>query len=511
MTDKELEKLFKEKLGNQPHDYNPANWERMADALDAAKNEPLDNLFKEKLAVKSYPYNPKNWEKMAAILDGGAASRGGAFYWRAAAAILLFAMLAGGALLFDNSDKNALQDENRVVDFEENSPAVLEDENYDDGNSLDENGGTKNEANAGSSEIPNENIANQETSGGDDLNASQNPDFSSENNADKNAGGEDSDGKTVAENVGSDFSKDENNDGNQGGDAENSDANAITANPADGNASNENSRKPIFSSDDYETGNPNAISFYANQDALILDRKNIAKNAFLLDTENAPFSLMPLSRENEKFDPKSLPKFYKRHNLFAEGGAVLRGSYTSNSVGIGWQAGLGYQYRISDRWAANVGLRYSVHNEVGIRQKSDSIFFNFGQERIETERESHRLDYLEVPLEINFLATPKHQFSLGGYFAQLISVDQEIVRRRYALKQGVQTTHDEATGYNPDFARYDWGLTAGYRFHISPQFSAGISVQQGLVDITKVETVSNELKKHHRNLSTRISLRYLLF
>ncbi len=48
----------------------------------------LDNLFKSKLGERAFEYNPKAWQAMEQILDSR--KRGLAFYWRSAAAVLAF-------------------------------------------------------------------------------------------------------------------------------------------------------------------------------------------------------------------------------------------------------------------------------------------------------------------------------------------------------------------------------------------------------------------------------------
>jgi hypothetical protein len=53
----------------------------------------LEKLFKSKLGSASYEFNPAAWSAMENLLDQKA-TRGGAYFWRSAAAILLFGMLA---------------------------------------------------------------------------------------------------------------------------------------------------------------------------------------------------------------------------------------------------------------------------------------------------------------------------------------------------------------------------------------------------------------------------------
>lgn len=65
----------------------------------------LDNLFKSKLGERAFKYNPKAWQAMEQILDSR--KRGLAFYWRTAAAVLAF---FGLSLVFAlNQPKMALQ------------------------------------------------------------------------------------------------------------------------------------------------------------------------------------------------------------------------------------------------------------------------------------------------------------------------------------------------------------------------------------------------------------------
>lgn len=65
------------------------------------KDQDLDRLFKSKLSEAAYPYNPDNWARMEQLLD--ARTTGVApWYWRYSAALLAVSLLLGGLITFQS-------------------------------------------------------------------------------------------------------------------------------------------------------------------------------------------------------------------------------------------------------------------------------------------------------------------------------------------------------------------------------------------------------------------------
>ena len=65
MTEKDLKKLFEEKLEGQNFEFNEANWEafeQMSDPGEPMSEQEFKKLFRDKLAQASFPFNPANWD-----------------------------------------------------------------------------------------------------------------------------------------------------------------------------------------------------------------------------------------------------------------------------------------------------------------------------------------------------------------------------------------------------------------------------------------------------------------
>ena len=83
----------------------------------------LEKLFKTKLGSASYEYNPAAWNAMENLLDQKA-TRGGPYFWRSAAAILLFGLLSASVTFWQN---NPVQDITPVVSSPgTESPSMIE-------------------------------------------------------------------------------------------------------------------------------------------------------------------------------------------------------------------------------------------------------------------------------------------------------------------------------------------------------------------------------------------------
>ncbi len=197
-------------------------------------------------------------------------------------------------------------------------------------------------------------------------------------------------------------------------------------------------------------------------------------------------------------------------NLFIVAGPVFSGSFNDNTLGTGFQAGLAYQYKFANKLNMELGVNYVRLNNVGLTSQSDSTFFHFGMERVETESLCDQLDYVEIPLSVSYQVLPKHEIGFRGYASLLVNASQETTKTTYASKSGVRVENTSSKGYNEGFNRYDFGIGAFYRYTFNQSFSMGIQVNRGLVDVSTMDDDLTD-NSNHVNLNTRIELRYNIF
>ncbi len=421
----------------------------------------LEKLFKSKLNNREFAFNPANWEKMEGILDQKAVA-GGRYFWRSAAAILLFGVVVASVIYYnpgtisqyDGISGPDFIPEGRVLpnmkpevelNMGSEDPASIA---FEEAKNLDqvspESPSTKSDISKKSTETEMSSVGHVER---DNSITNDNQSTVSSTSA-------------VEQSVSNVFG-----DGSEGV----------------GLVENFEFTEPLeLSSKDYVLPELAAINF-------------TVRDAELLGNAQ---ELPPQRRINTS-------------SLFVNAGPVFTGSNTSNTLGTGFLAGVGYRKGLNYGFGVEAGLNYFVLNNVNIQNYSDSVFYRFGKERIETEEVNSRLDYLEVPLNLTCKLAPKHQLGVGGYAAVLLNVSRDITKTTHTPKSGTYVEDEKASGYLDEFNRFDFGLNAFYRYSISSRLNIGIHFKQGLMDIT--HDVSEGYAQDHTNFNTRIVLEYSLF
>lgn len=417
----------------------------------------MEKLFNSKLNNREFAFNPANWERMEAILDQKAAV-GRGYFWRSAAAIVLFGVIVA-SIIYVNPGTISQYDGITGPDF---TPKGMEFPNFERGAAP-----PASSANADMVAFEGEHETNNtfEVYGSAGANAQN-----------TNPGSIYSTGQNTPATIAKASD-------NTGGTNEISGQGALSNKPGPANEIN-------------EFANP--ISFIELSSKGYVLPELAALNFSLKEDDFTGYD-QPVPLQPNKFTS----------GLFLNIGPVFTGSNTYNTLGTGFIAGVGYRKALNYGLGVETGLNYFVLNNVNIQSKSDSVFYKFGRERVETEELNSRLDYLEIPLNLTYRVAPKHQLGVGGYAATLLNVERDITKTTYTPKSGTIVEDDKASGYLDEFNRFDFGVSAFYRYSVSSRLNIGLHFKQGLVDIT--HDVAEGYAQQHTNFNTRIVLEYSLF
>lgn len=381
----------------------------------------LEKLFKTKLGSASYDYNPAAWTAMENLLDQKA-TRGGAYFWRSAAAILLFGVLAASVTFWQTGQQ--LPETPSAVSVPLTEPALPQQDKI--------------------SQEPQADPVISSSMAGTDIQVS-NPVADLE----EDEGASDDAPESFAVNTPDPSA------GDSGMPPESS----ATSSP--GIISNEDGILAIREQEEEST--LEGLDAKVPSFSAVTDNGNIRPNAFKLTAD----------------------KTGTRQGLFLKGGTILNESYNTGDVGVGFHLGFEYQVGIARNLEFSAGLTYSRINKLGIHQEFDSTFYHFSSERIETEITASQLNYLEMPVSFNWRFHPRHQIGLGAYAALLISVSEDVEKRHYRQgnEMAVSRTVDE--GKLSPYEDYDLGLGCNYFFMIDHQLELGLEFRYGLMDITR--------------------------
>jgi hypothetical protein len=413
----------------------------------------LDYIFKNKLTNREFEFNPASWEAMESLLD--AEQKKSAYYLWTSAAIVAFGLFVASLLFIQNPGKIAPQLPITHIENSLSQPESILDTQNDRFSEEDIEKEDLITNPVSEIEIP------QETSSA----VSQSSPLSrfSESN-----------GQTEP-------------------------------NPTETNTT-------AFV-DDVEEVN-DARSYLDNSQPIVAEENlaNAQNDSYISVYKGIPSLISSESPSNlftNRVRTNFIRRFQKQHEVWLQAGPDFSQSTNDNSLATGWMLGVNYQYRFSYLWSMSAGLNYSARTSLGISHSSDSVFYSFGQEIIRTEVENKRLDYFELPIELNYTLNGNHQFGAGAYVASLFNVNTTVNKTHFDYKGSVNKTVFDENRVSENFNQLDYGFTASYFYQYNPALSMGIQFKQGLADITRNRTT--ELNDDHRNVQTRFILRYRLF
>jgi len=425
-------------------------------------DKELENLFKEKLGQREVPFNPENWAAMEQILDSKN-SNGLAFFWRWAAVIVGFGVIA--ALLTIGkpaSPENNMAGEEVIENISEShrdEPRKVNPEELMNSSSSQSAPDHAQEINTSTGQTP----ESATTAPEQGLSSSRANDETHSENANTETFN-----KSIA-------------------------ANSQSTKPAKADGRGNFNEDMLLPADSEE-------SALQNEMALALKEPSVPFNANL---DLYEISLADLEQES-----MIKPRFGGNQNLYAQAGLVVSTAFNDRSAGLGYEAGLHFSHRLNRKLSIDAGAAYVRQRNVGIVAISDSTFYDFGKETIHTERTTTELDILEVPIRVSFEPIPDHQLSFAFYGSYLLASHEELYREHHRMKMAPIIHETEEMGDLSAYNRFNYGVGAGYHYTFN-QLSIGADVRWGLSDLTLGGNAAFD--KTHQNFSTRLQLRYSLW
>lgn len=250
-----------------------------------------------------------------------------------------------------------------------------------------------------------------------------------------------------------------------------------------------------FQSGTQRTSQPEDVSDLAATPSRMQEPERIAYRRFVF----APQFGNGLSADT--FNRKSFDQAYtqrKQQHLFLLEAGV--NSYNGLSANI--HGGIRYMRFVSPSMAVSVGATYAqLHQD--LNRTYQDIDYTFGQQIQETQIQTKRIDYIELPVAVHYAINSKHLINLGCIPAYAIH-SRDLV----TLSSGESSSNNNGT-YLDAINRFDLQLQAGYSFRVNETWMVSANYQFGLMDISN----NNVFKTTNfdRNQGLRLTLGYKLF
>ena len=172
--------------------------------------------------------------------------------------------------------------------------------------------------------------------------------------------------------------------------------------------------------------------------------------------------------------------FFLSGNLFGQRikGTVILGANLSQVEGdeikgwsqVGFNGGLGAIIPFARNWGVNI--------ETLLSQKGSFQKVQFPDDSLYTLEYRLRLNYFEVPLYITYTDKDVMTFGLGGYFAQLVSANEE-------EHSGKQEAYIDQVPFNDN----DFGFLVDFRIRIWNSLHLNVRYTQSLISIREREYI----------------------
>lgn len=143
--------------------------------------------------------------------------------------------------------------------------------------------------------------------------------------------------------------------------------------------------------------------------------------------------------------------------------------------------GAAVNYAFNSTWSLESGLIYSRRSSFGNSETSSTTTYGFGSTRIDMEVDAKWVDYFEMPLLARFRAG-NHEFEAGAYAAYKAFGVSRVTRTISSPTASTETDTYWSQDDDDRNSTWDYGLRVGYAYIISDRWRITASGVVGMTD-----------------------------
>jgi hypothetical protein len=194
---------------------------------------------------------------------------------------------------------------------------------------------------------------------------------------------------------------------------------------------------------------------------------------------------------------------YVRNNLFVEAGVNWFNTNQLNAEDLGAHVGLSYAFPVRKKLGMSIGLGYTqLHQSTGTRYYA-TVSYGFSEQRKTTGIKTVQLDYVELPVLVNYAITPKQGVFAGASLLYILRSSD------YKKNDGDLTFDTKTANYFKAYQPIDAQMILGYHCWLSTKVRLSASYHYGLVDITQNAAFKRD--ENNTNKGIRFTIGYQLF
>jgi hypothetical protein len=158
--------------------------------------------------------------------------------------------------------------------------------------------------------------------------------------------------------------------------------------------------------------------------------------------------------------------------------ATLTGDVDDASSIIGFQVGGFAEFKLSEKFAFQPELLYSVQ---GLKESTTETVEGY----LADAKMTTKLGYINVPLMIKYYATPKFNLEFGPQIGFLLSAKGDVDYTVYV--EGMAISGSDSIDFKDQASSVDFGLNFGLGYDFTEKFSAGLRYNLGLSNVYDIE------------------------
>lgn len=188
-------------------------------------------------------------------------------------------------------------------------------------------------------------------------------------------------------------------------------------------------------------------------------------------------------------------------------------SDTIEGRGITPIAGIGITHYFNQKWSASTGVQYGCIAYLKASTKNmTSTAYSFGAVTTSTTVKPGILNYLNIPLTLQYHFNDANALLFGGTYGLLLNKKSEVqIQTSYVKPDNTNPTSKTyyKNYYKQSFNNFDASLCVGYRRKISSHFNLTAIVNYGLSDVKKNKFFARNVVE--RDSGIKLILSYNIF
>lgn len=165
---------------------------------------------------------------------------------------------------------------------------------------------------------------------------------------------------------------------------------------------------------------------------------------------------------------------------------VISNTSSNTQLGSGFMAGLYVGKNLNRRWGLSAEFNYLRSNNNNISRNVTQTTYFFERTTTNYFLVTKSLDYLQVPVSISYDLTKanKHRVSFGIVGMYMINARTEVAEQKQNHVEKYTTTTTKKGVYE-DLNTFNYGLHLGYEYNLPGTYSLGVRYNQMFNNVTK--------------------------